>query len=214
VPHIDTQNFLTLDIKNIFFPYGVILFSIAGITIIPETREMLGDKAKDLRKIIVIGSLIPIITSIVFIYLVLGVTGANTTEDALTGMVAVLGRQTLIAGFLFGIIATFTSFLTIGLTLKKIFWYDLKFSHFNSWVLATFVPLVLYFLGVQNFIKIIAFSASITALIEGTIVFLIYLKAKKTGQRIPEYELRLSKWGLLPFIVLFALGVLVTITTL
>ncbi|MCH7759070.1 amino acid permease [Patescibacteria group bacterium] len=119
VPHIDTQNFLTLDLKNLFFPYGIILFSIAGLTIIPETREILGDKAKNLKKIIIIGSLIPIITSIIFIYLILGVTGVNTTEDALTGLLNVLGEKTLLAGFLFGIIATFTSYLTIGLTLKK-----------------------------------------------------------------------------------------------
>lgn len=214
IPLIDTQNFLTFDLKNIILPYGVILFSIAGITVIPETREILADKAKSLKSLIIIGSLIPIITSLVFIFLVLGVSGVNTTKDALAGLESVLGRQTLIAGFIFGIITTFTSYLTIGLTLKKIFWYDLKFSHFNSWVIACFIPLILYFIGVQDFIKIIGFSAAITALIEGTIVFLIYLKAKQKGQRVPEYQIRLKQWVLYPLVLLFAIGVVATALTL
>lgn len=214
VPHINLENFLTFDIKNIFFPYGIILFSIAGVTIIPETREILGNKAKGLKSVIILGSLIPIITSLVFIYLVLGVTGVNTTEDALTGLLSVLGEKTLLAGFLFGIITTFTSYLTIGLTLKKIFWYDLKFSHSNAWILATFVPMLLYFLGVQNFIKIIAFSAALTALVEGSMVYMMYLKARKKGQRIPEYELHFKKWMLYPLVLLFTVGIITTIWTL
>lgn len=214
VPHINPENFLTVDIKNLFFPYGIILFSIAGVTIIPETREILGNKAKSLKSVIIVGSLIPIITSLVFIYLILGVTGVNTTEDALTGLLNVLGEKTLLAGFLFGIITTFTSYLTIGLTLKKIFWYDLKFSHSKSWVLATFAPMLLYFLGVQSFIKIIAFSAALTALVEGSMVYMMYLKARKKGQRIPEYELHFKKWMLYPLVLLFTIGIIATIWTL
>lgn len=214
LPHINNANFLTVDISNLFFPYGVILFSIAGITIIPETREILGKNAKQLKSIIIIGSLIPIITSIVFIYLILGVTGADTTQDALTGLRSILGEKTLIAGFIFGIITTFTSYLTIGLTLKKIFWYDLKFSHARSWIMATFVPMLLYFLGIQNFIKIIAFSAALTALVEGSIVYMIYLKARKVGERTPEYELHFKKWMLYPLMALFTVGIAVTIITL
>jgi len=214
IPHIQIENFYTFEPSNIFLPYGVILFSIAGISLIPEAREILAEKSKQLKSVIIVGSLIPILTYVAFIILVFGVNGPATTQDALTGLESVLGQQILIAGFIFGIITTFTSFLTIGLTLKKIFWYDFKFTHFNAWIVASFVPLVLYFAGIQNFIAIIAFTGAVTLGVDSIMTFLIYLKARKKGQRIPEYKIKIPRWAIYLLMFVFVAGAALTIISL
>jgi tyrosine-specific transport protein len=207
LPHIKTENLLTFNLEYFFLPYGVVLFSMTGMSVIPEVREILANNAKKLRSVIILGSLIPMITYILFIILVLGISGEGTTTDGLTGLQSTLGDKVIAFGYLFGIISTFTSYLTLGLTLKKIYWYDLKLPHLPSWALASFVPLVLYALGVNNFIAIIGFTGAVTAGIDGILMFIVYLKARKNGQRKPEYKINLPKIAIYLMGGLFLVGV-------
>ncbi|MDD2807803.1 MAG: aromatic amino acid transport family protein [Patescibacteria group bacterium] len=211
LPHIDHSNFLTVDYRYWFFPYGLILFSLAGMSIIPEAREILGSQGKLLKYVIIFGTLIPAITYLIFIYLVLGVSGAATTEDALSGLEISLGRGILIFGYIFGLIATFTSYLTIGLTIKKVFWYDLKFNHFSAWIIACFVPMILYFIGLQNFIIVTILTGAVTMAIDGTMVFLVYLRARKKSELDPPYKMNLPSSVIMALIVMFLLGAAVTL---
>lgn len=204
---ISYQNFPIFDYHHAFLPYGVILFSLSGMSVIPEVREILGKNGKMLKNIIIIGTIIPIITYLTFIFLVLGVTGAGTTEDALTGLKMALGENIVVAGFLFGIITTFTSYLTISLTLKKIFWYDLKFSHFNSWVIACFIPIGLYLAGLKDFIAIVSFTGAVTMGIDVIMTYLIYLKSKKKSRINPEYKINIPKMVVYLLMSLFLIGV-------
>ena len=164
-----------------------------------------------LKSVIIIGTLIPALVYLIFIALVLGVNGNATTADALTGLKTVLGSTVLIAGFLVGIIATFTSYLTVGQTLKETFWYDLKFSHFTAWVIACFVQLILYLVGLKNFISIIGFVGAITFATDGILVFLIYLKAKKTGKVKPDYEIKIPRLVSYLIITIFLFGAIIEI---
>jgi len=216
LPYLKIENFnlFGFDFKNFFLPYGIILFSLSGMSVIPELREILAEKGKLLRHVIITGTLIPAIIYLVFIILILGVAGPQTTEDALSGLKMVLGPKILILGFIFGIITTFTSYLTVGLTLKKIFWYDLKFSHFNAWVIAAFIPLLLYFIGLKDFIGIISFTGAVTMGIDMTLVYSIYLKARELGQRIPDYKINLAKPVVYVLIALFLFGVVLELISL
>ncbi len=132
-PFIDVENLFIgnwkLGAGNLFLPYGVILFSLWGAALIPEVEEMLAPAPKfgagtgagqkrALKWIILISTLIPIIVYLFFIYLILGITGPKTTESALTGLRDVLGDKIASLALLFGILTTFTSFITLGLTLK------------------------------------------------------------------------------------------------
>ena len=49
---IDVENLLNFDIKYLFLPYGAILFSLSGTTLIPEVKEMLSKNPKKLKKLI------------------------------------------------------------------------------------------------------------------------------------------------------------------
>lgn len=174
IPFIDVNNLININLNFFGFSYGVILFSLWAITIVPEIREIVGKDQKVLKKVIVSGILISVITYLIFIFIALGVSGANTSEEAISGLVSVLGNNILKVGFLFGIITCFTSFLTIGLTFKKIFWYDFGLSEKKSWFIACFFPLLLFLIGFREFIDVIAFTGALAIGGEGIMIVFLY----------------------------------------
>jgi len=164
------------DISYIFLPYGIILFSLWGAALIPEVEEMLGKEKNLLLKIIPIAILIPMVVYLFFIYLILGITGTQTTESALTGLRNVLGDGIVSLALIFGLLTTFTSFITLGLTLKKVFWYDLKIGKNIAFAITCFIPLVLFLIGIKQFIPIISFVGATMLGIDGILILLMYRK--------------------------------------
>ena len=167
------------DWSYLFLPYGVILFSLwGGAALIPEIEEILGKSKKALKWVIPLTFLIPIAVYIFFIYLILGITGVQTTELALSGIKDVLGDGVLALLLLFGLLTTFTSFIAVGLTLKKVFWYDLKIKENFAWAITCFVPLILFLIGLKQFIFIVSFIGGVMIGIEGILILLMYRKIK------------------------------------
>jgi len=189
------------DFSYIFLPYGIILFSLWGAALIPEVEEMLGEKKNLIRKVIPVAILIPIVVYLFFIYLILGITGPQTTESALTGLRDVLGNDIMSLALLFGLLTTFTSFITLGLTLKKVFWYDLKFTKNLAWLVTCFLPLTLFLIGFKDFIPVIAFVGGIMLGIEGILILLMYRKIKP--KQILVYPLFLILLGGIIYEIIF-----------
>ena len=142
--------------------------------------------------------MIPILVYLFFIYLILGITGNQTTESALSGLKNFLGPAIFNIGLLFGLLTTFTSFITVGLTLKKTFWYDLKVPKLAAWSLTCFLPLVLFLIGIKNFIPVISFVGGVMLGIDGILILLMYRKIK-TGKLCFLAG---------PLILIFALGII------
>jgi len=165
--------------SHLFLPYGVILFSLWGAGLIPEVEEILGEEKKLIKKLIPIAILIPIIVYLFFIYLILGITGVETTESALTGLRNVLGDGIVSLALFFGVLTTFTSFIALGLTLKKVFWYDLKIREHSAWLMTCFIPLILFLIGVQSFIGVISVVGGVLLGIDGILILLMYHKKIK-----------------------------------
>ena len=203
---IDNQNLfigngkLSAGSGNLFLPYGAILFSLWGTALIPEAEEMLGKQKKLLLKIIPISILIPAIIYLFFIYLILGITGFQTTESALGGLRIVLGDGIVSLALCFGLLTTFTSFIALGLTLKKVFWYDLKFTKATSWAITCFLPLFLFLIGFKNFIAVISAVGGIMLAIDGILILLMYNKTR------PERKLLVY-----PLILVFLAGIIYSI---
>ena len=179
-PLLKVENLLVgnFDIKNILLPFGPIVFSLWGATMIPEIEEMLiGDK-KNLKKVVLASVLISAAVYLFFIVFVLGISGGQTTESALTGLVGFLGKDVLMFGFLFGFLATFTSFIAVGLNLRNSFHYDYKIPRPIAWFLVCFSPLFLFLIGMKNFITVIGLVGSVMLVIEGLLILLMYRKIK------------------------------------
>jgi len=172
-PFIDIGNFKTFDLKYIVFPYGIILFSLWGSAVIPEIKEIVKGSKKELRKVIITGIIITLIVYLFFIYIVLG-SSSIVSEDAISGLEKTLGSNIIKLGFIFGVITCFTSFLTLALTLKKVLWYDFGLDKNLAWFLTCFPPLILFLLGVREFIKVISFTGAIALGLEGIIIVFLY----------------------------------------
>jgi amino acid permease len=198
-PFFKIENlFLSGSHKDLFLPYGPILFALWGAALIPEVEEMLGKNKKILRKIIFIAVLIPIITYLTFTFLVKGVTGAGTSQEAIEGLKNVLGTKTIILALFFGLLTTFTSFISIGLTLRKVFNYDLKINKKVSSAIVCLTPLALFLIGFKNFIDVISFVGGITIGIDGILIILMYQKIKQ--KKVPLFTY--------PLILIFVLGII------
>ncbi len=175
-----TLNLLNFEIQSLFFPYGIILFSLWGLAAVPETLELLKNKEHLFSKIFGGSILILVLFYLLFAGLLAGIMGSLTPENALVGLKYFFDDKIVKVALLFGFIAVFTSFLTIGLNLEKVLWYDFKIEKKLAWFLAMFVPLGLYFLGLKSFINVIDTVGGIFLGLEGLIILALYLKAKNS----------------------------------
>jgi tyrosine-specific transport protein len=189
-------------LSDLFLPYGPILFSLWGASLIPEAEEMLKGNKNLLKRVIVISSVIPIIIYLFFIYLIWGITGPLTTESALTGLKLYLGDGIVNMALFLGFLTTFTSFIALGLTLKKILWYDFGFSKNMAWFLTCFVPLGFFALGFQSFISVIGLVGAIGLGIDGILILLMYRKLLLKRQRTKKSLL------VFPLIFVFVFGII------
>jgi len=167
-----------LKLENFFLPYGPILFSLWGLSLIPEAEEILEGKKHLFKKAIIISLLIPIFIYLFFIYLILGITGSQTTETALAGLENFLDKRMISLALFFGILTTFTSFIALGLTLKNVFSYDLKINKNLAWFITCFIPLILFLIGIKKFIPVISFVGGIMLGIDGILILLMYKKIR------------------------------------
>ena len=206
-PKINPANLTVLFNKEFWFlPYGVLLFAYAGFSAIPTQREIVKGRPGILKKSILWGSLIPALLYFIFSLSVVGISGETTSPDVVSGLLDFLNYKIIFLVSLFGLLAITTSFLALALALTQTFSLDHGFKKFNAWALTVFIPFLLFLFGVRNFIEVISLAGSVAIGIEGVILVAMYKKAKKTGEREPEYSLRLPGWLLSGIIVLFALG--------
>jgi len=183
LPDIKLANFSVVNTKNIFLPYGIVLFSLWGSSIIPELKEMVGNKQKMLKKVIVIGIVWAAIAYLAFTTAVVGFCGTATTSDAFSCISNRLGDGVTTLGYLLGAITCFSSFILLGLTIKKSFQYDFKWSENAAWAIAAILPFLFYLSGLKNYIEIIGLTGAVTIGIEGVLLFFIFKKISKKKKK-------------------------------
>ncbi len=198
-PLIEVVNLSGLSLNKFFIPFGVIIFSLWGMSSLPEARERLNGSPDKLRKLIIIGVLLPIAIYIAFIILTLGVSGGSVTEDALIGLKPFIGPRIMQFGFLLGLLTTFTSYIMFGLTLKKVLIRDIGINHFLSWIISVFLPIGIMLLGVSSFLVILGLVGAIGLGIDGLLILKLYKKVsngKKVFEIIYVPKLILTTLGL------------------
>lgn len=180
LPYFNFKNILVLPHpEDIFLPYGLILFSLWSLSLIPEIEEMLKENKKLLPKVVLNSILISSLVYILFIIIIDGVGGSHISKTAIDSLPSYLGGGVIALTLIIGLITTFTSFVASSLTLKKIFWYDLKMNKNLSWFIVCFTPFVLFFLGIRSFIPVISLVGGVMFGINGIIVLMMYQKYKQ-----------------------------------
>jgi tyrosine-specific transport protein len=213
--NINVNYFSGIHWQSIFLPYGVILFAFVGTAAIPELREQLIKEKKKMKKAIFLGSLIPIAIYLIFALIVVGLIGLtnfNTlapNDRIATIALSIFTNQGLgLAANIFAGFAMFTSFLGLGLALRQMYEYDYHIKKIWSFFITIIPPIIIAFSGLANFIGILAFSGAIAGGVDGILIMLAYWKAKRHGQRKPEYTIRIGKVVTALLILMFSLGII------
>jgi len=196
LPKLNLENFYLVNLNYIFLPYGVIMFSLIGFTALPEMADILinSEERKSFKKIIILASTIVIILYLLFAFGVVGVSGKDTSPEALLGLKTFLGQKIITLGALIGVITLADSFLIICLYFRNTLIYDYNFPKILASSFAIGFPLFLFLIGFREFITVIGFVGTILGMIEGIVILLIFQKVKKLGDREPEYSLKVPQF--------------------
>ena len=185
LPHIQTDYYMVNDLAYLFVPYGVVLFSFSGIGTIPAAYRLLYGKGKVFKKAIIISSFISITIYTLFTFLVLGVTGPDTTEIATIGLGDALGTSMFYLANIFAILAMATSFLMLSMQVKDSLKWDFRFSHRWGSALALGVPLAIFLAGLRQFIELMSIVGGVMVSLQMFLMIFVYWKAKKRGMWSP-----------------------------
>jgi len=210
-PHFSLENLYGFQPRNLFLPYGVILFALLGAGAIPQVEDILPEQRR-LRRAIVTGSLIPLAVYFLFMTAVVGVTGVATTEVATIGLGRSAGTLLVFFGNLFAVFTMGTAFLNGSMAIKRQFEWDFKLSRGAAWLLTGGPPLLLFLIGARNFIAIVEFVGAVFGTITTVIIILIYWAAKQRGDvAVKRYALH---HALLLSILLFVVFVFAALYSL
>lgn len=210
IPHITSTNFAQL-----LFPYGVILFAYSSATSIPEVHSVLRNKNITFKKVIIYSSLITMAVYCLFAFMVVGVSGTGTTEIATIGLGKQLGSIMFVLGNVFAALAMGTSFMVIGLSLRDSMQWDFNVKKGLANIIVLGVPLVIFLLGLRQFIAAIDFVGGVLVSTQLILIILIYLKAKKHGDiPVKKYGLHNTMWLVILLILAFSVGAVYSITKL
>jgi len=208
LPYVKMENLAGFDKMNLFLPYGVILFAFTGATALVDAKKTLLGEEKKLKKSILIAYIIVFVIYLAFSLVVCGISGKDTSPEAIIGLNSVLGDKIVVIGAILGILTMTTSFLALGLVLKEIFMCDYKFGRVLSWVYACFVPFIIFLLGLADFIKIIGMVGAITGGLQGILILMMYLKAKSKGNMEPIFSMKVPKFIIYLLCIMYGLGII------
>ncbi len=190
---VSLDNFKFVDWKFMLLPYGPIFFSVGGQAAIPEVCRLLKNEKKKIKKAIMIGTAIPPIVTLLFVFTVVGATGIHTTPDTVEGLKSVLGNGIIIFVSIFGLLGITTSFLTTTQAVREIYWWDFKMNKTLAWALACVVPLILFFLGAQDLRKVVGITGAVSGGIIGMIMVFLNMAVKDKAQKKSIIKVRVTK---------------------
>ncbi len=206
LPSFNLGNLTPVSWADFFLPYGIFLFAISGAIAIPEMKDELGSNRRLLRSAIIMGTLLSVGISALFGGVIAGITGGDTTVDALGGLQKVLGGGIVKFVAFFGFLSIATSFSVLGVYLKDVFALDFNINKGTAGLLVVLIPVVAFGLGLQSFVKIIGFLGSVTVALSSIAIIFIFIAAKKKGDLEPEYQIAPRRLLLIGLVILFAIG--------
>lgn len=177
-PAVDTAKLSGFYPDSVFVPYGVLLFALAGGIVIPEVVILSDRNRKTAWRAVIAGSLLPALIYFLFAFVVVGVSGHATSEDAVRGLAAFAGDRMVFWGSLIGFLAVFTSYVAASKNFQEMLRLDFIFSQKKAWLLVSALPLVLYVLGFRNFIGTIGAVGALAVGVDSALVLAAHSKLR------------------------------------
>jgi amino acid permease len=204
VGEVELANLSGINVNNLLLPFGVVLFALMSFHAIPEVKLVLKRHEHLFKKVLITGVVVSVLFYVLFTFVVVGFKGTQTPEVA-----------TLALGSVFvvlGIFTMFTSYLANGNALRENFLFDERYKKNTSWVLASLVPIGIFVLtqltDFFSFTRILSLGGVVAGGLTAIMILFMIKKAKKKGNRKPEYVTNASWWIIGIFGLIFLFGVL------
>ncbi|MDO8667737.1 MAG: aromatic amino acid transport family protein [bacterium] len=205
---IQLANYQLVEWKNILLPYGPIFFAVGGGAAIPEVCRLLAYEKPKIKSAIFWGTYLPAALMLIFVLVILGITGAKTSPDTLLGLSQVLNDGVIVFSLIFGLLAIITSYIVVAQATEEVFEWDFKLKNKLAWFLACFVPYLLYLIGWTDLIRVISFTGAVTGGLSGIILIWLVFKIKAKPEQVSVIKNKLTKPLAYFLSLLFILGVI------
>ncbi|MBI3638467.1 hypothetical protein HY227_01865 [Candidatus Wolfebacteria bacterium] len=207
------KNFSLFDSSYFFLPYGPALFAFAGRVGVPAVIMYFkkgNEPVLKSKKPIILGTLFPAIVYAAFILGILAISG-NVSKDSVSGLVGRLPEPILWLLGILGLLSLLSTYVPISLDIRKTLELDFKFPKILSGFAIILLPLILYFLGLRNFLGLISLIGGVFIGLESIILILIWRKAAKN----PSPDAIIKKMNMaIPYtlLLIFILGIILEIS--
>ncbi len=205
---INLDNYTLVSWPLFFIPYGAMLYALDGSGALPLVAKILNKKREDMKKVVRIGTFLPALVIMVFVLVIVGISGGQTTPDALVGVSGILKDGVILFALIFGVLTMITSFFGVAEAIKETLWWDFKMNKHWSWALAVFVPYALYLLGFKNLINVIGFSGAVAGGFCAIMLMLVFLKLKKSRTELALFNYKPGKLISYFLLGLFVAGII------
>lgn len=163
-----------LNFKNLFLPFGVVLFSLAGWTAISPIYEWQKRYSFSAFLPLLFGTIIVVLLYLAFVAGIFG-SAETITPDSVSGLLNWPKWKTTMLGAL-GLFAIWTSYLPIGFEIKHSLERDLGWKKVFSSATVLFLPLILVAVGLDNFLDAVGLAGGIFLSLQYFFIVLIVKK--------------------------------------
>lgn len=166
-------NIPAFDQENLFLPFGVVLFSLAGWTII---EPLYASRKKTKNGNISFGPIIwgTVLAAALYAMFVLGILGSTfqITTDTVSGLgFWPLWKLATLAAL--GLFAIWTSYIPIGLEIKNSLMEAFHWDARDALLFAVFVPPILLILGFNSFLGVIGLAGGVFLAMQYVLIVLV-----------------------------------------
>lgn len=205
-PHIDVGNFAGYDGAKAFLPFGVALFAFNGFSAVPEMRDILGRHKQLLPRAIITGLSIVAVLYVMFTAMIVGVSGAGTSQESLYGLAQVLGPAMLVIGSAIGLCTIGSAFMTHGIGATNTLVYDYRVRYLSAWAAVVALPCVIVLFGSTDFVRVINITGGVGGGLVGLVLVAAYEKMR-IHPRTPKHLLSIPQWVVFVAGLIFILNI-------
>ena len=154
-----------------------------------------------------------ILIIVIFVLSIVGISGAGTSEDALSGIKAIINNGVVRFALIFGLFSMMTSVLGVAESLRETFLWDYKINKKLSWFLAVAVPYALYCLGFDNLIAVIGLSGALAGGFSAIMLIFAFMHMREQRHDLSMFKHAVSDRFFYFIIFLFVSGIGYTLLT-
>lgn len=214
--HVSNIIFGPQSVVGYFLPYGTIMFALWGAGVIPEVVNQLRGHRQQIKKLLIYGTMIPVVVELVFALFVVSISGNATSREAFLGLAPFLGKGIVVLGSFIGLVTVMLAYNNLAWVARNILMFDLKQPKLLAIAGSVLPSVVLLLLGVHNFTLLISINGAVFLALEGLMIFSLYNKSRTLEKDIAPSILRhnVNRTVVRTGIVIFVVGLIVEVSLL